>query len=298
MKYFQILVLLFSFFAVSTAFSQKNATRGDLKLLRFELIDSLSIVKNELVKSKQASLIEKETLTKEIEDSSNTISYLNSVISSFSSIATFLGIFIAILALVMPFATYQFAVKPSRDALKDLEKSFDVRLEKYLWENRNNQINQAIESIKRGNAVEKSQAISYLTFTQSEGLTDNQLFQVYNILRTKLSDNSVKSQLAFILSTRKTDYAAEFFNGSHVSDDPIIRQMAKLKGFGQLENALDKLKTVAEQIRENLDEKREWWDGKSEAWQEGDTGQEWEEHLGNMENILDEIDNLEMPEGE
>jgi len=226
MKYFQILVLLFSFFAVSTAFSQKNATRGDLKLLRFELIDSLSIVKNELVKSKQASLIEKETLTKEIEDSSNTISYLNSVISSFSSIATFLGIFIAILALVMPFATYQFAVKPSRDALKDLEKSFDVRLEKYLWENRNNQINQAIESIKRGNAVEKSQAISYLTFTQSEGLTDNQLFQVYNILRTKLSDNSVKSQLAFILSTRKTDYAAEFFNGSHVSDDPIIRQMA------------------------------------------------------------------------
>ena len=74
--------------------------------------------------------------------------------------------------------------------------------------------------------------------------------------------------------------------------------MAKLKGFGQLENALDKLKTVAEQIRENLDEKREWWDGKSDAWQEGDTGQEWEDHLGNMENILDEIDALEMPECE
>jgi len=74
--------------------------------------------------------------------------------------------------------------------------------------------------------------------------------------------------------------------------------MAKLKGFGQLENALDKLKTVAEQIRENLDEKREWWDDKSEAWQEGDTGQEWEDHLGNMENILDEIDALEMPEAE
>ena len=74
--------------------------------------------------------------------------------------------------------------------------------------------------------------------------------------------------------------------------------MAKLKGLTQLSNALDKLKTVAEQIRENLDEKREWWDSKSEAWQEGDTGQEWEEHLGNMEIILDDIDALEMPESE
>lgn len=74
--------------------------------------------------------------------------------------------------------------------------------------------------------------------------------------------------------------------------------MAKLKGLSQLSNALDKLKTVSEQIRENLDEKREWFDEKSESWQESDTGVEWEEHLDNMENILDEIDALEMPEAE
>ena len=74
--------------------------------------------------------------------------------------------------------------------------------------------------------------------------------------------------------------------------------MAKLKGLTLLANALDKLKTVAEQTRETLDEKREWWEDKTEKWQESDSGQEWEEHLSDVENILDEIDALEMPESE
>jgi len=74
--------------------------------------------------------------------------------------------------------------------------------------------------------------------------------------------------------------------------------MAKLKGLTQLSNALDHLKNVAEQTRENLEQKREWWDEKTEKWQESDTGQEWEEHLSDVENILDEIDALEMPECE
>lgn len=74
--------------------------------------------------------------------------------------------------------------------------------------------------------------------------------------------------------------------------------MAKLKGLSQLSNALDKLKTAAEQIRENLDEKREWWDEKSDTWQESETGQEWDEHLGNIETLLDDIDALEMPDSE
>jgi hypothetical protein len=226
MRYFKIFIIVFSFFAVSTSYSQKNATKDDLKLLRFELIDSLSKVKSELVKTKKASLIQKEILTKKLEDSSNTISYLNSVVDSFSGLITFLGIFIAILALVIPFATYEYAVKPSREVLKDLEKSFDERLERYLWENRNNQINQAIENIKGGTTEEKSQAISYLTFTQSEGLTDNQLFQIYIILKRNQSDYNIKSQLAYILSTRKTDYATELFNNSQINNDPIIRQMA------------------------------------------------------------------------
>ena len=74
--------------------------------------------------------------------------------------------------------------------------------------------------------------------------------------------------------------------------------MAKLKGISKLSKTIDSLKDVAEEIRESLNEKREWFEGKSESWQESDKGQEWDEHLSDVENLLDEIDTLEMIEYE
>ncbi len=74
--------------------------------------------------------------------------------------------------------------------------------------------------------------------------------------------------------------------------------MAKLQGLSKLAKALDNLKMVAEQIRENLDEKREWWYEKSDTWQESDKGQEWDEHLCDIENLLDEIGAIEIPDYE
>lgn len=72
--------------------------------------------------------------------------------------------------------------------------------------------------------------------------------------------------------------------------------MAKLNGLGDLSDALENLKAVAEQIREALDEKRDWLNDKSEKYQEGESGQAWDEHLSDVESLLDEIDNLEMPD--
>lgn len=161
-----------------------------------------------------------------MDEAANTISYLNSVTSTFSNIITFLGILIGIIALVVPFATYQYAVKPSKEALRDLEKYFDNRLEQYLWDNRNKQIDNAILKIKDGSPEEQNQAISYLTFTQSEGLTDAQLFQIYNIIKKNNFAINIKSQLLFILSSRKTDYASELFNSKAINEDPVIKQMA------------------------------------------------------------------------
>lgn len=70
--------------------------------------------------------------------------------------------------------------------------------------------------------------------------------------------------------------------------------MAILKGLRQLEKSLENLKANAEQLRENLDEKSSWWNGKTECWQESDDGQEWLEHLYEVENLLENIDNLEL----
>ena len=229
MRYLSILFLLFILsLQVSFGQSQKHLKQNEFDRFKLELKDSLSVIQNALIEKKTLEIENRDLLNKKLEESANTITYLNSVVGTYGIILTVLGLFIAIIALIDPFATYHYAVKPSREALKDLEKYFDTRLEQNLWDNRNKQINKAIDNIRNGNAEEKSQAISFLTFTHNEGLTDEQLFQIYNILRKNQSDYNIKSQLSFILSSRRTDYATELFNSSAINEDPVIKQMAML----------------------------------------------------------------------
>lgn len=210
----------------STAYSQETPIKDEFSKLRVEILDSVKSVK-QINKNFEKEIIEQnEKLQKNLDEAATTISYLNSVTSTFSNIITFLGILIGVMALAVPFATYQYAVKPSKEALKDLEKYFDNRLEQYLWDNRNRQIDNAILKIKEGSPEEKNLAISYLTFTQSEGLTDVQLFQIYNIIKKNNSAFDIKSQLAFILTSRKTEYASELFSSKEVNIDPVLKQMA------------------------------------------------------------------------
>jgi hypothetical protein len=213
---------------VGIAFSQKTPDKDKTAKLGIELLDSIKSVKQVDVTNQKEIQKENQDLRKNLDEAANTISYLNSVTSTFSNIITFLGILIGIIALVVPFATYQYAVKPSKEALRDLEKYFDNRLEQYLWDNRNKQIDNAILKIKDGSPEEQNQAISYLTFTQSEGLTDAQLFQIYNIIKKNNFAINIKSQLVFILSSRKTDYASELFNSKVINEDPVIKQMAMI----------------------------------------------------------------------
>lgn len=210
------------------ASSQEFPVKDKISNLRIEFLDSLQSVKQVSLSDRNEIQEENEKIRKSLDEAANTISYLNSVTSTFSYIITFLGILIGIIALVVPFATYQYAVKPSKEALRDLEKYFDNRLEQYLWENRNKQIDNAIFKIKDGSPEEQNLAISYLTFTQSEGLTDAQLFQIYNIIKKNNFALNIKSQLVFILSSRKTDYASELFSSREINADPVIKQMAMI----------------------------------------------------------------------
>jgi hypothetical protein len=213
---------------VGIAFSQEISEKDKITKLRIELLDSVQSVKQVSINNRNEIQKENEDLRKNLDEATNTISYLNSVTSTFSNIITFLGILIGIIALVVPFATYQYAVKPSKEVLRDLEKFFDNRLEQYLWDNRNKQIDNAILKIKNGSPEEQNQAISYFTFTQSEGLTDAQLFQIYKIIKKNNFAINIKSQLGFILSSRKTDYASELFNSKVINEDPVIKQMAMI----------------------------------------------------------------------
>ena len=226
MKYLLALILGIFIFSNSEVSAQKTDNNSAIKRLHLEFSDSLNILNNRIKSLKIESLNQSKVLIQKLDDASNTVEYLNSVSNSFETIFAILGIFIAVLTLIIPFATYQYAVKPSQDALKELEKNFDDRLKNYLESTRNNQIEMALNNIKSGSTDLKNQGISYLTYTQNEGLTDNQLFQVYSILKQKPSVFAIKSQLAYILSFRKNDYATELFNSIEVKDDPVVKQMA------------------------------------------------------------------------
>ena len=75
--------------------------------------------------------------------------------------------------------------------------------------------------------------------------------------------------------------------------------MAKLKGLAELAEAIEALKVVAEEVRGNLEEKQAWCDERSDKWQESDKRQEWDDFLGEVESVLDDIENMsELPEEE
>ena len=179
-------------------------------------------------KSNSDYLLEKQILENRLDDASKTIEYLNSIVNSFGQIFTVLGIFIGVIALALPVVMYQFGIKPSQRALKELELNIDSRLEKYLKNARDKEIDNAIANIDAGSDEKKNQAISYLTLTNHEGLTDQQLFKIYSILNKNRSQTNIKSQLAFILSATKNEFAEALFTKDEMTTDPIINQMGYL----------------------------------------------------------------------
>ncbi len=169
-----------------------------------------------------------EVLSEKMSDASKTIDYLNSLVNSFSQIFTILGIFIGIITLASPIIIYQFGIKPSQRILKELELNFDTRLSTYLKTAREKEIDAAIENIKTGNTEKKNQAMAYLSLTHHEGLTDQQLFRIYNILKNNISQTNIKSQLAFVLTTNKNEYAESLFDSEESRKDPTIKFMGYL----------------------------------------------------------------------
>lgn len=67
----------------------------------------------------------------------------------------------------------------------------------------------------------------------------------------------------------------------------------QIKGLPKLIAALDKVHTIAEEMRDSLSDKQAWLDEKSEKYREGEDGEEWDEHLSAIEELLDEIDYLD-----
>jgi len=72
--------------------------------------------------------------------------------------------------------------------------------------------------------------------------------------------------------------------------------MPTLKGLKKLVGIAEDLQALAEEVRVELEEKQEWFEGKSDKWQEGEKGEEWKYFFDEVEEFLDEIDNMSSPD--
>jgi len=65
-------------------------------------------------------------------------------------------------------------------------------------------------------------------------------------------------------------------------------------------NVASKLRSLQLEIegnlRSKLDEKREWWNEKSDKWQESEKGLSWDMYLDEVEELLDDIENITIPD--
>jgi hypothetical protein len=150
------------------------------------------------------------TLEKRLNQASETISNENSIITSFGTIYMVLTIVFALIGLLVPIVTYYFGIKPSREQIKNLEANFDSRLGEYLKTTKEKEIDTAIERVTNNSIELRQNAITFLSLTQHEGLTDIQYFKLFKILETDQIDSTQKYTLAYVLTNKKNDFATEY----------------------------------------------------------------------------------------
>lgn len=161
-----------------------------------------------------------------VKQTGQTIENQNSLIASFGIIYTILTIIIALIAIVLPLITYFFGIKPSRDALKEVESNMDKKIEKYLKEIRTQQIKKSVEHLKGENSELRAQAISFLMLTQYEGFTDAELFEFYNLIKLGKLNEYYVGNLASLLASRVNNYANEIFSDKEYMKNNTLKVYA------------------------------------------------------------------------
>jgi len=224
------------------------AANGQPKMsLADSLKQNISALNLSITKSSETVKVLEERLSQ----ASDTINNQSTVISSFEVIYSILTIIFTIIGLLVPIVTYYYGIKPSRDQIKNLESNFDKRLEEYLKTSRLENIDNAISSLTSNSAELKQNAITYLSLTQHEGLTDIQYFKLYKVLSAEGIDSTQKHSLGFILTGKENEYATEYCK-SILRSRSLYNEYIPARYFGMIgiskyvSNFIDYLKSVPE----------------------------------------------------
>ncbi len=229
-----------------------NLNKSVLKLQ--DSIKNESIQTKELIKKQQWK---NEVLEERIQQASDTISSQNSLFDGFGVLYSIITIVMTLIAIGLPILTYQFGVKPSKNALKELESNLDIKVAEYLKKTRTKQISKSIEHLKGNNAELMGQAISFLSLTQHEGFSDAQLFEFYRLLKSDILSDSHKGTVAYLLSSRVNDYANEIFGDKEQLKNNSIKSIA----YQYIPKAgiLNFIQPLVEFLTDNSNQFGEYW---------------------------------------
>lgn len=185
-------------------------------------------------------------LEQRIQQASDTISNQNSLFDGFGVLYAIITIVIALIGIALPVLTYQFGIKPSQDALKEFENNADKKMEEFLAKTRNKQIEQAIENIKSDNQELKTNAVTYLSLTQHQGFSNEQLFKLFTLLKSDKIDQVTKGTIAYTISNRKSDYATEYFKEAILEPKNVNVKYAATRYFANvgIEDFLDVIREL------------------------------------------------------
>lgn len=140
------------------------------------------------------------SLKERLKQSSDTISNLNSMVSAFGTAIAIIGIFIGILTIGLPIITYHFGIKPSQNAIKELENKVDEKVATYIQRNQEMQAQKAIDNLQSDEQFTVYSGIAYLQSNIASPLTESQLLKIGVLINKKeIQDNIKLSLLGFLV---------------------------------------------------------------------------------------------------
>lgn len=237
---------------LSLVYGQKTPEKNPIEKKVLELTDSINILKNQVLELKEKQEWKNVVLEERIKQASDTIANQNSLFDGFGVLYSIITIIIALIGIALPILTYQFGIKPSQEALKEFENNAEKKMADFLAKSRNKQIEQAIDNLKSQNQELKTNAITFLSLTQHQGFTDEQLYKLFLLLKSESIDQTTKGTIAYSISNRKSDYATDYFSTALKDPKNVNIKYAAIRYFSNIgiENHLQIFRDLISQSKD------------------------------------------------
>ncbi|MBY8962659.1 hypothetical protein KJK34_07830 [Flavobacterium sp. D11R37] len=123
-------------------------------------------------------------LENRIIQATDTINNQNATISSFSTAYTVAGWLLGILAFISTFAIYLFGIKPSEEAIDNLENTMDGKIIEYFNDKHTEDMKYAINNLESDNVQNQNKGLYYLQLNLYDSIPEDKLYRIVNIAKS------------------------------------------------------------------------------------------------------------------